>query len=420
MATNRELVGQEVLEIIQEASTFGGGGDFDTPGADRTKIWDFSRENAATALIETQVNSVRGGENPDIPGLAKCQSNPVTFSTYVEGVRTAAGDGTTPTKTAITRLLESHAQSAAVSTTGDLILAAPAPTTTSWKEANAGRHDPGAGKTGLVAVNVAGDSRVYVRPYTYSTDTFTLLLALPNAPAADDILYGGFIFHYTMAGPISDLSEGISLAAQFLGASTTQHIRLLGMVARMEIPETTVGEGAPAFSWSALAASYSQPAETRADPSAALGTCMVGHEWIVGAYGDTTPTTLSAASVAVTGGGDMDPWRGGGETHGLLGYTRLKGYPRVKVTIPRNETASVPAACSGSTWEEIANDPQESTNRVHICGSYSRTAGRIFGIYIESGIVKNWSAVEKNGVDMQSFDIVPDDSLDVPVAYSQS
>lgn len=364
--------GSHVVAVLKE-TTFKteevGPPDFDTAKI-RIATWDvgtsFSRET-----IENQTVRVDFGDHKAGLGLTYPASE-LSFSTYADGLGTAAGDASAATITALGHLLAGCLGGTPAHSTGSTVKAASSPTTTSVAETDAGNH----AENTLVPFGVAADGKVYVRPVaTYATDTMTLLMALPTAPTVTtDVIYG--------ATNIKDAqTAGYTLQGEVLGKNASQSYDYFGAVGNLSIPEAAPGEAQTlAFSFQIAKFSH-QVGTTQVAPSAARPLVSAGGEFLIANHGSTATTELSVLRSSLETGRTYVADPDANDTDGLCGWVVTDQELRLTLTV---KDADTPPSGGASTWRGSWESADDSTdNNFHILHNFGQTtAGRLFSFYL--------------------------------------
>lgn len=297
--------------------------------------------------IEDARTTPGGGSDEQIQGLAY-KRIAVPLSTYAEGLGTAAGDGTQAVDTAVTRLLEMCLQSAADLTTGDALTGTP--TTTSLVDTTAGEHDVSNSSIGLVLVEQDDGSYEWA-PYTYSTATMSLLLALGAAPSAANIAYGAAVIPYVenWSGAIG-VSKAIRFANDDGGADTDYDI--FGCFGTFSIPNLAP-DGVAQLDFSIQAAGFVDDTDrSLTGDSSSAGKVFAGADVKIGAYGETAYSTYCVESFGFNLNATYR-WqpcvKQTGDT-GVSGADRAEGVPEITMTFPVGSTPPAAITSSSSTF----------------------------------------------------------------------
>jgi len=400
-----------VLEIDDEAmGVFGAGGSWS--GAElRSRISDFNPENADYDEVPDPSYQTDGGEPGSYEGVCKAQENPVTFKHVVEGLGTAVTNGSSPTKTALSKLLDLVHQVAADEFDGDQ--AAAGWTTTGGDLAGSGTHNP-TGTIGLASFEDSVNGRYPVRPFTESSDTLTCLMALPKAMVAGNEVHGGLVWPWTLK-PSALISAGI----QFLGESNEQHVRLHGCVATAKIPTVSRG-GLPVFDFSVYAADFDEPSETRVAASNAIGSVFKKSEVLIAAYGETAVTELRANEVEIDLRGAFTPDTDPNDSSNIWGFSRKPELPTVRVQIPLLPTVVPPAAIDAASYRAAKRDNLNASNDMHILVTFGGTPGRQVAFYWPRVRLISWKRTKPGGMAYQDLTFAPVDGLTEPLVTLQS
>lgn len=290
-----------------------------------------------------------GGDDEQIQGLAH-KRIAVSLSTYAEGLGTAAGDGTAAVDTAVTRLLEMCLQSAADLTTGDALTGTP--TTTSLVDTTSGEHDVSNSSIGLVLVEQDDGSYEWA-PYTYSTATMSLLLALGAAPSAANVAYGAAVIPFVenWSGAIG-VSKAIRFANSDGGASSDYD--LVGCFGTFSIPELAP-DGVAQLDFSIQAAGFTDLNDrSLSGDSSSAGKVFAGADVKIGAYGQTANSTYCVESLGfnLNATYEWQPCVKQASGYGVSGADRADGVPEITMLLPVGSTPPAAITSSSSTFRE--------------------------------------------------------------------
>lgn len=393
----RERVDEYVLELEEEAD-FADETDLFTGSESRVRIWGLDVSSLNNEWIDDQSYQVGGGARPKIRGVSH-NNIAVPFSTYAEGLGTAAGDGVAAAATGVTKLLASCVQRAPILTTGSV--AAAGATTTSVTEADSGSHAVSGG-IGIMAAALP-DGTVKARPYTYATATATMLMAYPYAPAEDAVLYGAAVlpYLYKWSG-----AAGYSLACRFLGADKHQHRKILGSVGTFSIPEVGAAE-VPQLDFSMKAATFEDLLEglARVSPGYSPGQILAGSECIIAAHGQTAGASLCPKRIGFDLSAGYLPDECLHQATGIAGWIRDKTPPQITVTVPHDAATPAGLTSAATTYRDSL---RAITDQYHVLLNLSSGGpGKSLSVYFPRCLLQAVEPVEVGEMDGQALTFVP-------------
>lgn len=343
------------------------------------KVFVPSEPDLDNELIEDQSQRVGGGAHEPIEGLSY-NRNSVPFSTYAEGVGGSGAASTTPTKGFVTKAMSACLQSAGDSTQGDALTGTP--TTTSLTETNAGRHDVTASTIGLVLVELDDGTYEWV-PYTYSTATLTLLMALSSAPSSGNTVYGCHVIPYVdnWSGAIgySMAMRGANADASG-GADTDWQAR--GMIGSFGIPAVGAS-GVPQLDFQFGAAGFDDLTDYSAGtPSGTPGVPMANGEIKIAAYGSTAWTAICVDDIAfnLNRGYEWAECIKRGSNEGISGADDNGGIPELVVTLP---PGTAPPAAITSSATKYRTSRRTKGDDYHVLADFGAGGpGKAFAAYL--------------------------------------
>lgn len=357
--------------------------------------WDFSLDQLKKGEVENQVVRADLGENQAGMGLAS-DNGSLNFNTYPQGLGgSGAGDGIAAVANAFTHLCESCLGASAVLMTGSVVKAASTPTATSVAEDDAANH----AANGVLVIEderTGRAGRVVCRPYNdYTTDTMTLLMALPadlvsELVAGTTVIYGCAVVNLNETGTVS-------LQGDALGARQTQSAEYFGCVFNMSIAEVGVGE-APVCALEGKLGSFTRDVATsRTSVDSQRPAVLAGGELLIAKFGNTTPTLLKNMRFSFTLGREYT--REAAQNDSGIGGWVLTNQTTEFVTYV-DDNGAVPAGFTGTTWFQLWEDTADTSSRFHIFVTMGQVRpGRVFGIYLPKvHLKKEPEHVDQDGV----------------------
>lgn len=387
--------GTHVLAIDHESTAF------NTAEADyasaklRMPVWDVNVAGLKHQAIENQAVRVDLGEHPPAIGVAHTESEH-GFTTYTQGLGTAAGDATAATATAFTRALASVLGGTPALSTGSTASDTPsASTTTTVNEADADNHADDT-LVGFALDN--GD--ICVRPVgTYTsgaTGVMDLLMALPSAPTAGNVIYGG-------ANVQSAESSLFVAQGEYTGKNTAQNYKWFGSVGNFSLPETAEGEP-QTISFTYKTGNFTRyDSLTQVAPSILRPLVAAGGEYLIAKFGETATTCLSLLRIGIdtarTYAADPDACA----DTGISGWVLTDQQTRITVHV--RDTASMPSGFSVSNYFSSFGSATATENDYHLLLNFGqKTAGRIFSLYFPRiHLVMEPEPVEIDGIAAQKL-----------------
>lgn len=351
--------------------------------------------------IENQAVRVELGEQKPGLGITHPDSE-LTFSTYVAGLGTAAGDATAATATAMTTLIAGCLGGTPAASTGSTVKAASSPTTTSVAETDAANH---AANT-LVGFQKP-DGTVEVRPVAgYATDTMTLLMALSSAPDEGDVIYGGM--------NVKNVESSLTtIQGQAVGKNTAQNYKLYGSVGNFTLNEAAESE-AQTLSFSLKAGSFTRyESLTQTAPTLSRPLVNAGGEYQIAKYGNTAGDALDLMRVGIDLGREYTADPAANDSDGLCGWVLTNQQTRITLLV--RDTETMPTGFSVSNYFSSFNDTDETENDYHILLNFGqKVAGKIFSIYIpRCHLIMQPDPVDMDGIMCQklTFALSQDSSI---------
>ena len=366
-------------------------------------------------IARTQSVGPRQGALVPSPGLWHTQIG-VTLPVAAEGSRVAYLT-TQAAHTALSHLLSMVFQNV-TRTTG--AAASGSPTTTSVIEGTNDAHLCAAptGATsgiGMALFEYGNGAGFAMRPYTYDagTDTMTLLMALPQAPVATDVIYGGLVFQY--ADQLSSLPYPGTV--RFLTGDTLQNRKLIGAWSGLSIP--AIGpEEAARFEFSlgaALGATNFADSAPTAVPQ--MPRVLAGGSVIINSFGETDANSLAArVDIKVAG-----QWLKCSDPNAASGlYDVVRGVPaeEVVLTIPHDVIPTgVGGSASAASWEAILESPstypgEELWHLLYEMGQHQ--PGAAAGLYFPKLTLVDVGRGEADGLDAVTLTMRPAAGLTTP------
>ena len=344
--------------------------DFDTEKL-RFAAWDVS-PGFKEAVIENSAVRVDLGEHPPGVGLQH-QDSELGFTTYTQGLGTAAGDAVAATATAFSHLLAGCLGGSEALSTGST--ASGTPTAIEVIETDDGNHADD------TLVGFAGASgAVYVRPVgTYTTDTTTgvmdLLMALPSGdlPTASDVIYGGV--NVQSAESSLQLIQG-----EVVGKNTAQTTDFLGAIGNFSIPEAGEGD-AQTINFTFKPASFDRyQSTTQVAPAVARPLVNAGGEFLLGKFGNTAGLSLRFLRIGIELARTFVADPDASADSGLCGWVLTDQQTRITVHVP--DAQSMPTGFTVTNFHDSFTSSDLTENDYHLlCNWGGRTAGKIFSLY---------------------------------------
>lgn len=368
MATGARA-GTHVLAVDHESTAFNTAeSDFDSVKL-RTPTWDVSTGMKRQA-IENSAVRVDLGEHPPGLGLQYPESE-VGFTTYLQGLGTAAGDGVTAARNAFSTLMASCLGGTPTLSTGSV--ATGTPTTLEVIEADLDAH----ADDEIAGFEVGG--LVYARPigtYDSGTGTCDLLMALPSAPVADDVVYGAVNIK-------SAETSLFRMQGQLAGKNTAQNYKFYGCVGNFSLPESTEAEA------QSVNFTYQMGKFTRYDtldsgvhvaPSVLRPLVNAGGEFLLAKFGQTATTSLSLLRIGVELARTYTADPDAGDDSGLCGWVLTD--QQTRITLHVRDTATLPTGISASNYYSAFGSATLSENDFHLLLNFGKkTPGSICSFY---------------------------------------
>lgn len=383
--------GTHVLAVDHESTAFiTEESDFDSVKL-KTPIWDVGI-GLKRQTIENQAVRVDLGEHPPGIGLQYPESE-LSLTTYTQGLGTAAGDAVAAVATAFSHLLASCLGGAEVLSTGST--ASGTPTTIEVIETDDGNH---ADDT-LVGFNVASTGKTYVRPvgsYTPVLGTMDLLMEVPTAPVATDVIYGGVNVQ-------SAESSLFRLQGELAGKNTAQNYKFLGAVGNFTLPEMTEAEAQTIQFTHKMGKFTRYDSITQAAPALLKPLVNAGGEFLIAQFGATATTSLSllraGVDLARTYTADPDA----GSDDGICGWVLTD--QQTRITLHVRDTAAMPSGFTVSNYYSSFGSATLVENDYHLLLNFGgKTAGKIFSLYFPRiHLVGDPEAVEIDGIAAQKL-----------------
>lgn len=310
--------------------------------------------------------------------------NECTFSTYTEGLGTAAGDASAAVATAYTHLHEISLGSAVDLSTGSTVKAATSPTTTVIEETDGGNH----------AVNtlipfIDTNSAIHLRPCSaYATDEITLGLALPFTPSPADVIYGAANVAFAEQTAKTAYMEAI-------GKGSYENFEAAGCVGSFSFPEVE-GNRPQTVDWTLKAASFTEDVSaTQVPPANARPVAIAGGDYLIAAYGNTAGSDIDLAGWSFNLNREWSSDEAPNETDNIEGWTCLQC--KGELTIYMKPDASTPTGNSASSYRD-AFLTGGSENLFHILLQFGTTAGACCAYYFPKlRLIKKPERVERRG-----------------------
>lgn len=370
MATVRSGTG--VLSVLNESSFLTKDGSFEA-NKKQVNLWDITT-NLKHQSLENQAARVTDlGKHEDGFGLAHPDSN-FTFSSYCFGLGTEAGDGATPAANFMSDLIGSCVGCAPVVTDGDTVDALATPTTTSVQQTTAGNL--AAGK--FLAHKTGGST--YVRPIlSYSGDTATLGIALPNAPVAGDVLNGQISFLQSEE-PMNRVIQGDILKRSTLtSADAGQMYEFFGSVGNFSLDEVGVSE-AQTMSFDYKVSAFTRyNAKTRIPPVSKRPNVAAGGEFYIAKFGNTTGLPLKFLNVSLNLNRTYTPDPNVNADEGIAGWVLTDQDTEIGITVHDNQ--AVPTGFTATNYPECFK-LGENENKFHMLWVFgNKTPGKILAMY---------------------------------------
>lgn len=345
--------------------------------ADKVRIPTSSlSEELQNAAIENDSAKVSDlGKHPNGVGVA-FEASKISAETYAYGLGAEAGDGVTPTPAShcFAQLLGAGMGGVPTARTGDTIKTATSPTTTSVQMTTGSlRATPGF----LAWKSSAG--LTYVRPIgTFSTDTCTMLMAFPSAPAAEDVL-PGMVEVIGSDDAMAHVLQGELLKRDTLtAADAAQMYEFFGAVNALTYPETSVA-ASPKVQHELRVAKFTRDnAKARTAPAARRPVVAAGGEFLIAKRGNTATTKLTHLNVGVTFGRAYTADPAANEDVGIGAWVLTAQDLMVTVTIKDNQ--ALPAGFTATKWHQVFQEGTE--NLFHLMIAYgAKKAGQIHALY---------------------------------------
>jgi len=367
MATGTRA-GTHVVAVLEESTAFNTKEAAFDANKKRLASWDLN-PNFIRQAVENQAVRADLGEHKPGLGLQYVDSE-LSFSAYVEGLETAAGDGVTPTATFQSHLAGASLGGTPAASTGSLT--GVATSVSSVQEDLADEH----AERSLVAFGVVADGKVYMRPVgDYTTDVMTLLMELPTAPATagGDIIYGGFTVK--TAETALYIIQG-----EVLGKNDAQSYEFFGCLGNFSIPEASPSE-AQAIAYTLKPASATRPTGiTQIAPTQSRPLVAAGGEFLIANHDSATTKQLDVLRIGLETGRTYAPDPLANDDSGICGWVNTDMQIRITLTVRDVDT---PPAGGAATWYDAwgSNTP-DTDNDFHILSVWGqRLAGRLFGVY---------------------------------------
>ena len=237
------------------------------------------------------------------------------------------------------------------------------------KETDAANH---ADDTLVAFVDDNGDVRV--RPVgTYATDTMTLLMNLPSALSAGNVIHGGV--------NIQSAEDSLFvIQGELLGKNTAQHYDFMGSVGNFSLPEMTEGDAQTIQFTHKIADFARYQSGTQAAPSILRPLVNAGGEFLIAKFGKHTGTNLDLLRVGIetarTYAADPDA----NATIGICGWVLTD--QQTRITLHVRDTATMPSGFSVSNYFSSFGSNTATENDYHLLLNWGRkVAGRIFSLY---------------------------------------
>lgn len=310
-----------------------------------------SVDTIQVATLDNPQQTAEDGALRQITGLWYDQIN-VPLEAFQEGLRAVAADTDPAVLTAMCHLLGGVFQQVPTLFKRSKVLGSPSPTTTAFAESVNDGHKPAGGygstQMGLVLCRRAGPPVTYhwrMFTYTAASDLFGLTMALPNALAADDILYAAANFQFCEKWD----ALPYPLTVNFFGNDEEQNAKLIGAVGSLSVANVAPGES-PKFAFS-LKAALGERDITASRPSTSYQTplCLAGSALTIGAYGSTVAHEL-CADVEINIGTNWSPMTCRNLPSGLQNWKRGKGNVEVRATLPHHIVPSDLKGGGASSW----------------------------------------------------------------------
>lgn len=269
-------------------------------------------------------------------------------------------------------------------------------TSTIYTTANPGDFQVGS----VVVVGAEGDGRAEGHATvvnTVSTQTTTILAALPGAPTDTDVIYASTQI-YPLANYDIGTSNSIRMIASMLDTGNQYHL-LGGQLASVKF-NVTVGE-LPTIDWTYRFAWWERAADTTPSSVALsddLSAPWSGADVFFQTKGTSTRNTLNVASMSL----ELDlPLIAHETTGGSKDYQTVTGWSRGKVGCALDITLQD----WSTTYDTLFDSDGSTSTYKHILAQSCRTDGRRTGFYLPKAFIDgNRPTVQDvNGVTGLSF-----------------
>jgi hypothetical protein len=363
-----QLVNETKIEILPEV-TYGTEPTWTTPLIISPSEW--SDDNVRPNYLDDPTQTVDGGSHQPVPA-SKASRGSVTIGAKAEGIRTSPADTVQAANTGLSILIGTAMDAAPELTTSTITTGTP--TTTSVDVSGAGSMTTTG--IGLAAFEVTAESGEYfVRPFTESSDTLTLLMALPQAPAVGDDVKGGAVHH-----AVHGATANYSASMRAIGNDDLQNTYVQGIVSSMTM-EAEVDQIATLSFDSMFYDGTRDNTDVQPSDDVPQGVVWSDGELLIAQVGSTDWYCIGSWKATVETGGELQMIRQPCGDAPVSGYRRSGVQGRMTIEIYHDERPSSVTGETSTTWED-AFDAGGSENLWQILVCPNRTPGTIAAAYM--------------------------------------
>jgi len=397
----RKRAGTHAIRIEGEA-TFGTIPASFPTNADPIQAWGISVSNKQSEFpneaVMTDLGQHETGYGPSH------DENELTFSTYMEGLGTAAASTVQAIATAFTTLHEISLGGTVNLSTGATVeptATAGAPNSTVLVESTINGNQTA---NSLVCF-LDASSDPHVRPVSTisGTDGMTLLMELPAIPADSSVIYGGAGVQFAEQTTQTGYYEAIGKST----ASGDDDHEGTGCVATFGWAEVN-GNQPQTLSWTVKSGDFvedgSVTSSTQVAPTNARPIALAGGDFLIAAYGSSAVSNIDLSGSAFTLNREWSADEAPNEQDNIEGWTCLNC--PAELTIFMKPTAATPTGITASTYR-AAWISGGSETLYHMLFQFGRVVGNVVAYYFpRMRMSKKPERVERNGKTAQKLTFV--------------
>jgi hypothetical protein len=339
------------------------------------------------------------GEHEFIEGLIHPGSE-FGFSTWVQGLGTAAGDGQTPTAHAFSRAMaacfgdytEDGTDNSGSWTDGTTLAGAPAVDAFDLTtQTNEFEDDT------IIGVTL-NSGAVECRPVLdWTTLTVTPAIKLSAIPDAANVCYGSANVRFTDSSTSRYYAQG-----EAIGVDANDSWRFFGLAGNVAFPEATAAEVQLAtFTFNVASGVKLQSGITQTAPTALRPAVSAGGEFLIAPYHASAAQDISELSYLRASIEFANEYIGQEAANsldiGISQWTLVNSTPRIVLTVPHDDNPPGGATSWTNAWEDGSTD-----NDFQLFFQWGVTPGQIFCLWLKRvRIVQDPEFVDVDGVAAQ-------------------